>query len=113
MVDSYLEKPRTIILAIVQAGNDIVNQSIIRKSKLFDKAGQRTLGIITKPDLINAGAEGRIAPLAKNQDTTKLQLGFLLLKNPTSKEREDLITPKQRSANEGVIVATLQSSVTW
>ncbi|TKA61218.1 hypothetical protein B0A55_10932, partial [Friedmanniomyces simplex] len=100
MVDSYVEKPRTIILAVVQAGNDIANQSIIRKSKLFDKAGQRTVGIITKPDLINAGAEGRIAALAKNQDTTKLQLGFFLLKNPTPKEREDLITPKQRSTNE-------------
>ncbi|TKA74100.1 hypothetical protein B0A55_11064 [Friedmanniomyces simplex] len=100
MVDSYVEKPRTIILAVVQAGNDIANQSIIRKSKLFDKAGQRTVGIITKPDLINAGAEGRIAALAKNQDTTKLQLGFFLLKNPTPKEREATITPKQRSANE-------------
>ena len=44
MVDSYIEKPRTIILAVVQASNDIANQSIIKKSKQFDKAGQRTVG---------------------------------------------------------------------
>ncbi|KAK0838829.1 hypothetical protein LTS02_017658 [Friedmanniomyces endolithicus] len=100
MVDSYVEKPRTTILAVVQAGNDIANKSIVPKSKLFEKAGQRTVGIITKPDLVNAGAAGWIAVLAKNQDTIKLQQGLVLLKDPTLKEREDLITPKQRSTNE-------------
>lgn len=100
IVDSYLENPRTIVLAVVQASNDIANQGIIRKSKKFDRAGQRTVGIITKPDLINVGAEGRIAALAKNQDSTRLELGFFLLKNPTPREREDNVTQKQRSENE-------------
>lgn len=80
-MDSYLESPRTIILAVVQANNDIANQGIIERSRKFNKGGQRTIGIITKPDLINHGAESRIAALAKNQDTTKLKLGFFLLKN--------------------------------
>lgn len=100
MVDSYIEKPRTIILAIVQASNDIANQSIIRKSKQYDTQGIRTVGIITKPDLISKGTEGRIALLAKNLDTTKLELGFYILKNPTPAEMEQSITAKQRSANE-------------
>jgi len=82
LVDSYLKSSRTIILAVVQANNDIANQGIIQRSRKFDKAGQRTVGIITKPDLINKGTEGRIALLAKNQDTTKLKLGYFLLKNP-------------------------------
>jgi hypothetical protein len=68
---------------VVQAGNDIANQPIIQKSRSFDKGGQRTVGIITKPDLINAGTEKRITLLTKNQDTTKLKLGFFLVKNPT------------------------------
>ncbi len=71
MVDNYIKKDRTIILAVVQASNDIANQSIIKKSKHYDEAGQRTVGIITKPDLINQGAEGRIAALAKNQKTPR------------------------------------------
>ncbi|KAK0246875.1 hypothetical protein LTR29_018030 [Friedmanniomyces endolithicus] len=100
MVDSYIQKPRTIILAIVQASNDIANQSIIRKSKQYDRAGQRTVGVITKPDLINRGTESRVALLAKNQDTTKLQLGFYMLKNPTPTEMEQAIVSSQRSANE-------------
>jgi len=100
MVNSYVEKPRTTILAVVQANNDIANQSIIRKSKQYDQAGVRTIGIITKPDLINVSAEVRIAALAKNQDTTKLKLGFFLLKNPTPVELANGITLAQRSANE-------------
>jgi hypothetical protein len=100
LVDSYVANPRTIILAVVQAGNDIANQAIIQKSRSFDKGGQRTVGIITKPDLINAGTEKRIALLAKNQDTTKLKLGFFLVKNPTPTELADGISSDQRQRNE-------------
>ena len=67
LVDQYPKNPRTIILAVVQAGNDIANQSIMRKSRKFDVDGERTVGIITKPDLINEGSEKRIALLARNQ----------------------------------------------
>ena len=53
MVDSYLTNTRTIILAVVQANNDIASQGIIQRSRRFDPADERTVGIITKPDLIN------------------------------------------------------------
>ena len=98
LVDSYVQNRRTIILAVVQATNDIANQGIIQKSKKFDKPGQRTVGIITKPDLINTGTESRIAALAKNQDTMKLKLGFFLLKNPSPSE---LAAGPTRTAGEG------------
>lgn len=100
MVNSYLENPRTIVLAVVEASNDIANQGVIRMSKKFDRSGQRTVGIITKPDLINLAAEGRIAALAKSQLSTRLGLGFFLLKSPTLRERENNLPQKQRSENE-------------
>ena len=96
LVDSYVANSRTIILAVVQANNDIANQGIIQKSRRFDQAGKRTVGIITKPDLINVGTEKRIALLAKNEDTTKLKLGFFLVKNPTPSELASGITSEQR-----------------
>lgn len=83
LVDTYLESSRTIILAVVQANNDIANQGIIQRARKFDRGGLRTVGIITEPDLINKGTEARIALLAKNLDTTKLKLSFFLLKNPS------------------------------
>ncbi|KAK5125902.1 hypothetical protein LTR08_005032 [Meristemomyces frigidus] len=101
LVDSYMQNTRTIILAVVQAGNDIANQGIIQKSRRFDRNGQRTIGVITKPDLINTGTERRIATLAKNQDTTKLKLGFFLLKNPSPSEMASgsVLEDRERSEN--------------
>ncbi|KMU91773.1 interferon-induced GTP-binding protein Mx2 [Coccidioides immitis H538.4] len=72
LVDSYLQSSRTIILAVVQATNDIATQPIIQRARHFDRAGERTVGIITKPDLINKGTEGRIALLTNNLDSTRL-----------------------------------------
>jgi GTPase SAR1 family protein len=100
LVDTYISNPRTIILAVVQAGNDIANQRIIQKSRVVDKAGQRTVGIITKADLINKGTEKRIALLAKNRDTTKLKLGYFILKNPTPDELTQGFTAEQRQESE-------------
>jgi hypothetical protein len=100
LVDSYVANPRTIILAVVQAGNDISNQPIIKKSKKFDKDGERTIGVITKPDLINEGAQARIAALSRNEDTTKLKLGFFMVKNPSPTEINDGIDIKTREKKE-------------
>ncbi|USW56731.1 Putative dynamin stalk domain, P-loop containing nucleoside triphosphate hydrolase [Septoria linicola] len=86
LVDSYISDPRSLILAVVQAGNDIANQPVVRKCKKFDAGGERTIGVITKPDLINRGAEARIASLARNEDTTRLKLEFFLLKNLSPEE---------------------------
>lgn len=100
LVDSYIANPRTIILAVVQAGNDISNQPIIKKSKKFDKDGERTIGVITKPDLINDGTQARIAALSRNEDTTKLKLGFFMMKNPSPKELQDGIGMAERERKE-------------
>lgn len=100
LVDSYLENSRTIILAVIQASNDIANQGIIRRARKFDVTGERTLGIITKPDLINENTEGRVALLAKNQDTTKLKLGFFLVKNPSPSQLDAGISLRDRKRQE-------------
>ncbi|CAI0646869.1 unnamed protein product, partial [Colletotrichum noveboracense] len=86
MVRRYLQSTRTIILAVIQAGNDVANQGIIKIAREYDLDGQRTVGIITKPDLINAGTEAKLVNIAKNKDSIKLQLGFFLLKNPSPAE---------------------------
>lgn len=100
LVDSYVANPRTIILAVVQAGNDISNQPIIKKSKKFDSGGERTIGVITKPDLINDGTQARIAALSKNEDTTKLKLGFFMVKNPSPTEMNEGIDMEARERKE-------------
>lgn len=100
MVTSYLQSSRTIILAVLQAGNDMANQPIIRLARTHDTLGQRTVGIITKPDLINEGAETKLARVAKNEDNIKLKLGFFLVKNPSPSELKKGLTMIERSRLE-------------
>lgn len=100
IVTSYLESSRTIILSVLQAGNDMANQGIIKLARKHDPMGQRTVGIITKPDLINEGSEANIARVAKNQDAIKLKLGFFLLKNPPPSEIREGFTMETRSKRE-------------
>ncbi|KAK6531085.1 hypothetical protein TWF281_007910 [Arthrobotrys megalospora] len=89
LVDRYIESTRTIIIAIVQATNDIANQRIIQKALKIDPDGERTVGVITKPDLINRGTEKRIALLSRNEDTTRLKRGFFLVKSPAPQDLEN------------------------
>ncbi|THC87246.1 hypothetical protein EYZ11_013308 [Aspergillus tanneri] len=100
LVNSYLENSRTIILAVVPASSDVDTQSIIQRARRFDKDGLRTVGIITKPDLINDGTESRVAKLANNADRTKLKLGFFLLKNPKPSELQKGMTMAERRKAE-------------
>lgn len=100
LVDGYLESTRTIILAVVPAYNDIDTQGIIQRARKFDKAGERTVGIITKPDLINKGTESRVANLAKNMDRVKLKLGFFILKNPSPCELREGTSRERRQQQE-------------
>ncbi|UKZ94349.1 uncharacterized protein TrAFT101_009225 [Trichoderma asperellum] len=100
MVTGYLQNSRTIILAVLQAGNDMANQPIIKLARSHDTLGQRTVGIITKPDLINQGTEAKLALVAKNQDNIKLKLGFFLLKNPSPSELKNGLTMRERSSRE-------------
>ena len=57
LVDRYLNQKRTVILAVVPANVDIHNNEILTDAKKVDPEGSRTLAIITKPDLVDEGAE--------------------------------------------------------
>ncbi|KAJ5622943.1 Dynamin [Penicillium lividum] len=100
LVDSYIKNPRTIILAVVPASSDINTQGIIQRARSFDAVGERTVGIITKPDLINDGTQSRVARLANNRDQTKLKLGFFILKNPTPNELKAGMNDEKRRKME-------------
>ncbi|KAJ8774123.1 hypothetical protein K2173_009554 [Erythroxylum novogranatense] len=55
MVRSYIEKPNCIILAISPANQDIATSDAIKMSREVDPRGERTLGVLTKLDLMDKG----------------------------------------------------------
>ena len=82
LVKDYISEPRTIILAIISAKNDYAGQGILKYCRQYDPRGQRTLGIITKPDQLEAGSgnEKSFFELARNE-SIPIELGWHMLKN--------------------------------
>ncbi|KAF3098475.1 hypothetical protein TWF102_006036 [Orbilia oligospora] len=82
LVDEYIKNERTVILAVISAKNDYANQIILEYCRKVDPKGTRTLGIITKPDMLRPGSDNEKAwlDLACNKDI-KLDLGWHIVKN--------------------------------
>jgi GTPase SAR1 family protein len=87
MVKMYMKSPRSIILAIVSAQKDKQTQKVLRLAREVDPRGDRTVGVITKPDTLKNSrgsvAERTYLNMAKNQDpASKLRLGWHVVRNP-------------------------------
>jgi hypothetical protein len=53
-VHDWIKQPRTLILAVVEANLDPQKQSVLLEARELDPTGERTFGIITKPDLVES-----------------------------------------------------------
>ncbi|KAI0204468.1 dynamin family protein [Astrocystis sublimbata] len=87
VVQTYMKQPRSIILAVVSAKNDFANQIVLKLARSADPEGKRTMGVITKPDMLFAGSgtEAMYISLAKNQEF-EFTLGWHVLKNLDSEK---------------------------
>ena len=81
MVRRYMDNPRSIILAVIPANVDIATQEILTIAEEVDEDGHRTLGVLTKPDLVDKGAEAPVIALLEGQKH-KLTLGWCIVRNP-------------------------------
>jgi len=63
MVHSYMENARSVMLTVCPANADIATQEILSMAEEWDPEGLRTLGVLTKPDLVDAGAEASVMDL--------------------------------------------------
>ncbi|KAJ4356211.1 uncharacterized protein N0V89_004241 [Didymosphaeria variabile] len=89
LVKEYISNPRTIILAVVSAKNDMANQLIVDYARKADQDNKRTLGIITKPDYLREGTENELSwiEIAQNKDVY-LERGWHMLKNRGDNEMD-------------------------
>ncbi|KAN0099410.1 dynamin-1-like protein-like protein [Hyaloscypha variabilis] len=69
MVLKQISKPNAIILAVTGANTDLANSDGLKLAREVDPEGQRTIGVLTKVDLMDEGTDvvdilaGRIIPL--------------------------------------------------
>ncbi|KAL9129208.1 MAG: hypothetical protein Q9217_002277 [Psora testacea] len=94
MVRNYMKNPRCVMLAVVPANVDIATQEILKKAEEVDPEGTRTLGVLTKPDLVDKGAEKNVIDLVEGK-THQLKLGWHLLRNAGQAELGQPITERQ------------------
>ncbi|BCR96683.1 dynamin family protein [Aspergillus luchuensis] len=88
MVLNYMRNPRSIMLAVVPANVDIATQEIIEIARELDPDGIRTLRILTKPDLVDEGAEEKIIELVEGSQDSE-ELGWVVVKNLGQKDLQD------------------------
>ncbi|XP_070497141.1 dynamin-1-like protein isoform X3 [Chironomus tepperi] len=69
LVFKYIENPNSIILAVTSANTDIATSESLKYAKEVDPDGRRTLAVLTKLDLMDAGTDaidmlcGRVIPV--------------------------------------------------
>lgn len=82
LVKRYISEPKAIILAVVTAVHDVFNQEIIQLVRDSNGALNRTIGVLTKSDLLVTGSTGESAAiqLASNKKIT-LGLGWHVFRN--------------------------------
>lgn len=82
ITDRYISRSRTICLAVISATNDAANQGILQRVRKSDPQGHRTLGVITKVDLLpdGSGSQAKFLELARNEDVV-FDLGRHVIRN--------------------------------
>lgn len=84
----YMQNPRSIMLTVVPANVDIATQEIIELAREVDPSGERTLRILTKPDLVDKGAENKVIDLIEDQNSGG-RLGWILVRNLGQQQLEE------------------------
>ncbi|KAF0984640.1 hypothetical protein FDP41_000539 [Naegleria fowleri] len=69
MIMKFISKPNCLILAVTAANTDIANSDALKLAKEVDKNGSRTIGVLTKIDIMDQGTDcmdvlrGELLPL--------------------------------------------------
>ena len=89
LIDDYLANSRCVILAVHPANVDFHNSQIMADAKKVDPETTRTLPVITKPDLIDVGAEDGVKDLLLGRKTDRFERGFHMVKGRGQKALND------------------------
>jgi replication fork clamp-binding protein CrfC len=96
LIQKYIQQPKNIMLCVMPAREDLEADVALDLCKDFDKEGLRTIGVLTKIDLMNQGnnvvnyLEGNVS-----RDLI-LKYGYFAIKN---RNKEDMLT---KTIHEGI-----------
>ncbi|CAI5688589.1 unnamed protein product [Oreochromis niloticus] len=85
MIQTVISKQETINLVVVPCNVDIATTEALNMAKLVDPDGERTLGVLTKPDLVDKGTEENVVKIVHNE-VIPLKKGYMVVKCRGQKE---------------------------
>ena len=106
MVETEMRKKNSTILAVVAANIDPKTQPILTLCSEIDSLGERTVGIITQPDVSPERAEKYVMIALGKSEDVKIRHGWHVLRNRNSKELEDNTPIEHRNEAEKRYLAT-------
>ncbi|CAK9141670.1 unnamed protein product [Ilex paraguariensis] len=95
MIMSYIKLPSCLILAVTPANSDLANSDALQIAGNADPDGYRTIGVITKLDIMDRGTDARNFLLGK---VIPLRLGYVGVVN---RSQEDIM--KNRSIKDALV----------
>ncbi|KAJ7554796.1 hypothetical protein O6H91_05G009400 [Diphasiastrum complanatum] len=85
MILSYIKHDTCIILAVSPANADLANSDALQMARIADPDGSRTIGVITKLDIMDRGTDARSFLLG---NVVPLRLGYVGVVN---RSQEDIV----------------------
>ncbi|XP_061358326.1 dynamin-related protein 3A [Gastrolobium bilobum] len=85
MIMSYIKTPTCLILAVTPANSDLANSDALQMAGIADPDGNRTIGVITKLDIMDRGTDARNLLQGK---VVPLRLGYVGVVN---RSQEDIL----------------------
>ncbi|XP_048128027.1 dynamin-related protein 3A isoform X3 [Rhodamnia argentea] len=85
MIMSYIKVQSCLILAVTPANSDLANSDALQMAGMADPDGHRTIGVITKLDIMDRGTDARNLLLGK---VIPLRLGYVGVVN---RSQEDIM----------------------
>ncbi|XP_054830379.1 interferon-induced GTP-binding protein Mx1-like [Eublepharis macularius] len=79
LIKKFIAKDETINLVVVPSNVDIATTEALKMAQEVDPYGERTLGILTKPDLVDKGTEEAVVDIVRNL-TIPLKKGYMIVK---------------------------------
>jgi dynamin 1-like protein len=93
----YVKDPRTIILCVIPANADMTTSDALQMARDLDPKGIRTLGVITKIDIMDKGTNAKQMIMGHE---VPLRLGYVGVKNRSQQDINDKMRVKKALAEE-------------
>uniref|UniRef100_A0A8C3P4X0 Uncharacterized protein n=1 Tax=Chrysemys picta bellii TaxID=8478 RepID=A0A8C3P4X0_CHRPI len=91
LIKKFIAKQETINLVVVPSNVDIATTEALKMAQEVDPDGERTLGILTKPDLVDRGTESSVVDIVQNL-VIHLRKGYMIVKCRGQQDIHDKLT---------------------